>query len=171
MVISVQYGPSTEETCRYWAVQQRFTEITTGQWSQRELQEIPSNHKFFSVSPCTGFPDSCGVPSLEIFKTQLDVSMGSLPWVALLEQGLEQMYPEVTSNFNHSNSVVYVDFFFRLSINGIKWDQICVKTKLESVLVLVTIIHYQVNDSVFCRCFFGLFCIFRLYSDDFFFFL
>lgn len=37
-------------------------------------------------------------------------SKPSLPWVVLLEQGLEQMYPEVTSNFKRSNSVVYVDF-------------------------------------------------------------
>jgi len=43
-----------------------------------------------------------GVSSLEIFKSHLDVVLGSLLWVSLLEQGLEQMDSEVPANLSQS---------------------------------------------------------------------
>ncbi len=33
-------------------------------------------------------PRGCGVSSLEIFQSRLDVALGTLLWVSLLEQGL-----------------------------------------------------------------------------------
>lgn len=39
---------------------------------------------------------------MEISKSNLDVVLGTLIWVALLEWGLEQMDPEVPANLSHS---------------------------------------------------------------------
>ena len=43
-------------------------------------------------------PRGCGVSSSETIKTQLDVGLGTLLWVSLLELGLAQMDPEGSSN-------------------------------------------------------------------------
>lgn len=44
-------------------------------------------------------PQHCGVSSLEIFQSFLGVLLGTLLWVSLLEQGLEQTDLEVPANF------------------------------------------------------------------------
>ena len=44
----------------------------------------------------------CGVFSQEIFKISLDVVLGTLLWVSLLEQRLDQVDPEIPSNLNLS---------------------------------------------------------------------
>ena len=41
-------------------------------------------------------------PSLEVFKSCLHMVLDNMLWVALLEQGLDQMDPEVPSNFSYS---------------------------------------------------------------------
>ena len=43
-------------------------------------------------------PRGCGVSSSETIKTQLDVGLGTLLCVSLLELGLAQMDPEGSSN-------------------------------------------------------------------------
>lgn len=40
-------------------------------------------------------------PSLEVFKSCLDMVLGNLLWVAWLEQGLELIDPEVPSNLSY----------------------------------------------------------------------
>ena len=45
-------------------------------------------------------PIGCGVPSLETFRSHLD--MGTMLWVFLLEQRMDLMNPEVSSNPDHS---------------------------------------------------------------------
>lgn len=40
----------------------------------------------------------CGVSSLEISKSCLDMSLGTLLWVSLRGQGLDQVEPEVPYN-------------------------------------------------------------------------
>lgn len=45
---------------------------------------------------------SCGVSSLEIFKSLLDMVLGILLWVFLPEHELDQRSPEMPSNFNYS---------------------------------------------------------------------
>ena len=38
---------------------------------------------------------------MEIFRSRLDAVLGSLLWVALLEQGLEQVDPEGPASLSH----------------------------------------------------------------------
>ena len=45
-------------------------------------------------------PRGCGVFSLGISQSRLDVALGTLLWVSLLGQGLEQRDPEGPANFN-----------------------------------------------------------------------
>ena len=45
-------------------------------------------------------PRGSGVSSLRISSSCLDVALGTLLWVALLEQGLEQAGPEVPVNLS-----------------------------------------------------------------------
>ena len=59
-----------------------------------------NTRKYFSAVHI--FQRGCGVSSLQIFKSHLDVSLGSLLWVSLLEQGLEQMDSEVPANLSQS---------------------------------------------------------------------
>ena len=40
--------------------------------------------------------------SLQVFKSHLDMVLGNLLWVSLLEQGLDQMDSEAPYNLNHS---------------------------------------------------------------------
>lgn len=46
---------------------------------------------------------------LEAFKSHLDVVMGTLLWVSLIEQEWDQMDPEVPSNLNHSVVLCFCD--------------------------------------------------------------
>ena len=43
-------------------------------------------------------PRGCGVSSLEISKSHVDVGLSTLLWVSLLGHGLEQVTPEVPAN-------------------------------------------------------------------------
>lgn len=43
----------------------------------------------------------CGVSTLEIFKTYLDMVLSNLFWVTLLEQGWDQMGPEAPSHLSY----------------------------------------------------------------------
>lgn len=45
-------------------------------------------------------PRSCGVSSWGIFKSLLNTGLGTLLWVALLEQGWDQKDPEVPPSLN-----------------------------------------------------------------------
>ena len=47
-------------------------------------------------------PRGCGVSSLEIFHSHVDVDLGILLWVFPLEQEVVQRDPDVPSNLNHS---------------------------------------------------------------------
>lgn len=65
-----------------------------------QLKEVP-------ISESSGATEEAaqrggGVTSLEISKSRLDVVLGTLLWVALIELGLEQMLPELPANFNRS---------------------------------------------------------------------
>ena len=42
------------------------------------------------------------ISSLEIFRSCLAVSLGTLLWVSLLGQGLSQMDPELAATLSHS---------------------------------------------------------------------
>lgn len=44
----------------------------------------------------------CGVSSLEISKSHLDMALGSLLWMSLLEWVLDQMDPEITDSLNRT---------------------------------------------------------------------
>ena len=43
----------------------------------------------------------CGISSLEIFRSRLDMVLGSLLWVALLEQELDQVDPDSPASLSH----------------------------------------------------------------------
>ncbi|XP_042725432.1 uncharacterized protein LOC122178940 [Lagopus leucura] len=47
-------------------------------------------------------PRNCGISFFEISKTCLDVSLGTLLWMSLLEQALGQMDPEVLPHLGHA---------------------------------------------------------------------
>lgn len=55
-------------------------------------------------------------PSLEIFKTHLDIVLGILLWTSLLRQRLDQMDPEVSSEYNHS---VFLWFFYSMNSTAV----------------------------------------------------
>jgi len=44
----------------------------------------------------------CKVSTLQLFKTHPEIGLGTLLWVALLQQELGHMGPEVPYNVNHS---------------------------------------------------------------------
>ena len=44
----------------------------------------------------------CRVSSLEIFKNCLNMALGTLHWVSMLEEGLDQMDPEVPAKLGLS---------------------------------------------------------------------
>ena len=48
-----------------------------------------------------GLPRGCGVSSLGISSSHLDVALGTLLWVSLLGQGLEQRDPEGPAHLSH----------------------------------------------------------------------
>jgi len=52
-------------------------------------------------------------PSLVIFKSHLDVVLGTLLWVSLLKQGLEQQDPEVPSYFYHSVILSFLTMYMK----------------------------------------------------------
>lgn len=54
------------------------------------------------LSPGTGCPES-----LLSLKSHLDGVLGSLLWVSLLEQGLEQMDSEVPDSLSHSGILLF----------------------------------------------------------------
>lgn len=56
---------------------------------------------------------SHGVSSSEIFKSLLDMVLGTLLWVALLEQGLDQRSPKMASKFNCS-TVLWKKVWYKL---------------------------------------------------------
>ena len=47
-------------------------------------------------------PRGCRASFLEIFQSRLDVALGTLLWVSLLEQGLGLMDPEVPASLIHA---------------------------------------------------------------------
>ena len=49
-----------------------------------------------------GLPRGCGVSSLGISSSRLDVALGTLLWVALLEEGPEQVGPDFPANLSHA---------------------------------------------------------------------
>lgn len=49
-----------------------------------------------------GTQRGCGISSLQIIKSYQDLVLVSLLWVALLEQGLDQVDPEVPANPSHA---------------------------------------------------------------------
>jgi len=67
------------------------------QWAQSGTQEIPAKHQetlpYCADERALGHATQrgCGVSSLEISKPRLDMALGTLPWVSMLEQGLDQM--------------------------------------------------------------------------------
>jgi len=46
-------------------------------------------------------PRGCGISSLGISQSHLDVALGTLLWVSLLGQGLEQRDPEGPASLSH----------------------------------------------------------------------
>ena len=67
------------------------------QWTEAGTQEVPPEHQEACLY-CGGdralaqaAQAGCGVSSLEIFKSHLDMDLGTLLWVALLGQGLDQV--------------------------------------------------------------------------------
>lgn len=47
-------------------------------------------------------PGSCGLSFLEVFRSFLDMALGILLWVSLLEQRLGQIDPDVPASSSHS---------------------------------------------------------------------
>ena len=79
-----------------------------GQRAQTGTQEVPPElqEAFLHCEVDSGSAQvsqrSCGFSILESFQSCMDMGLGSLLWVCLLEQGLEQMDPEVPFNPNRS---------------------------------------------------------------------
>lgn len=77
------------------------------QWTQSGRQEVPSDHQ--KVLLCIAGAGvlaqvaqrGCGLSSLEVSRSHLDMVTNTLLWVSLLEQRLDQMDTEVPSNLNH----------------------------------------------------------------------
>ena len=69
---------------------------TRGHGHKLEHRRFPLNIR----SPSA--PRGCGVSSLGISQSCLDVAPGTLLWVPLLGQGLSQMAAEILSNLKHS---------------------------------------------------------------------
>ena len=72
------------------------------QRAQTGTQEVPSDHqKHFCAVQVTEqwhrLHRGCGLSSLEIFQSHLDTALGTLLWVSLLEQGLEQRYLPIST--------------------------------------------------------------------------
>lgn len=70
-------------------------------WAQPGTQMVPSDHQA-ALLFCGGVgalaqgSRGCQVSFLEVFRSHLGMSLGTLFWVALLEQeGLDQMKPEI----------------------------------------------------------------------------
>ena len=61
------------------------------QRAQSGKQEIPAKHQETLPYCADERALRCGVSSLEISKPRLDMALGTLPWVSMLEQGLDQM--------------------------------------------------------------------------------
>lgn len=66
--------------------------------TQSGAQEVPSDHQ----EHWHRLPRSCGISSLGIFQSCLDVALGTLLWVFLLEQGLGLRDTEMPSILNCS---------------------------------------------------------------------
>ena len=69
-------------------------------------QEIPSDHQEHCCAVQVTehwhrLQRGCGVSSLEIFQSHLDVALDTLLWVFLLEQGLGLRDTEVSSKLSH----------------------------------------------------------------------
>lgn len=77
------------------------------QWVQTRTQKVPSEHRehFYAVQMTEHWhrlPWGCAVSFLKIPKSQLDMVLGPLLWVSLLEEGVGLMDPEVSDKFSHS---------------------------------------------------------------------
>lgn len=88
--------------------------------AQTETWEVPSEHQNAFLCCEGGRTQSAqkgSVASLvSIFKNHLDMRLGSLIWVFLLEEELDQVDPEVSANLSHCVCVcVYRFFIFQLS--------------------------------------------------------
>lgn len=64
------------------------------QWAKPEIQGVPSEHPetFFVALDMAEYRhrfswEAVGFPSLEVFKTYLDMVLGNQLWEALVEQG------------------------------------------------------------------------------------
>lgn len=78
------------------------------QQTETEIQERFSlnTRKYFVTAQMTEhwhrLPRSCGVSSLEIFKSCPGIDLSTLLWVALLKPVLSQVYPDVPTNLSHA---------------------------------------------------------------------
>jgi len=63
-------------------------------------------------------PRSCGISSLETFQSHLDMDLGTLLWVSLLEEGWARWPPELPSYLNHP---VILWLFSTWTSVSIKW--------------------------------------------------
>ena len=138
------------------------------QWAQMELQEIPSEHKLFSVSTGTDCPERLwGLHPWRYSKPDWTWSWASCSsWPCLNRRvGLGDYQRSL-----HTSTVLWVCCLCWLPVVFkwlSKWNWPFTKGKQKSVLLPMVIIHYQVSGSIFWMCFFGLFCKFPPFSEDF----
>jgi len=91
------------ENCKFSGAQCR----TRGGGQKLEHRIFPLNiRKHFCAVQETehwhGLPRGCGISSLDISKSYLDMVLGPLLWVCLPEQELGLMDPQVPANLSHS---------------------------------------------------------------------
>lgn len=76
-------------------------------------QEVPSEH-WEAIHYCAKwqiYQRGCGISLLETFRNHLDFVQVTLPWVALCEQGMEQMDPEAPSKLSHGLILCHIQSY------------------------------------------------------------
>ena len=77
------------------------------QWAQNGIQEVMSDHQE-GFEPCYRLPRGSKV-CLENYRSFVDVVLGTLLFMSLLVQGMEQMDPGVPSAFSFATLPAYSD--------------------------------------------------------------
>lgn len=104
-------------------------------FKQGELEQIAQDHGKKHIFPVRKSKHwhrllrGCGISCLEIFKSSLDVSLGVLIWVVLLEQGLDQ---RSNSPFQSQPICDWVILWFCVSMILWNWSALsfCFQTQL-----------------------------------------
>ena len=76
--------------------------VPAGRLQRKQPEFLPEHQETLLCRfQSNGLPKEAVGSPLEISKSHLDTILGTLLWVSLLEQGMDQMKPEVSVNPNH----------------------------------------------------------------------